>query len=116
MDQFTSLNHKAFGNIFHNSQKSFYTSARTSDPKKKGYRSFLQLNNGIFIHKNVKVTPRHNFYDFVNQYTIVELEKWSIAPIIHPIHRFKSRDWLKEGHMAWISFDHVHFWKLIHVC
>ena len=24
--------------------------------------------------------------------------------IIHPIHRFKSSDWLKEGHMTWIIF------------
>ena len=30
---------------------------------------------------------------------------------IHPIHRFKSSDWLK-GHMAWISFDNVHVGKL----
>ena len=36
--------------------------------------------------------------------------------IIHPINRFKSSDWLKEGHMTWIIFDNVHVWKLIHVC
>ena len=36
--------------------------------------------------------------------------------VIHPIHRFKSPDWLKEGHMTWISFDNVHVRKLIHVC
>ena len=36
--------------------------------------------------------------------------------IIHRIHRFKSSDWLKEGHMTWIIFDNVHVWKLIHVC
>ena len=35
---------------------------------------------------------------------------------IHPIHRFKSSDWLKEDHMTWISFDNVHAGKLIHVC
>ena len=35
---------------------------------------------------------------------------------IHPIHRFKSSDWLKEGHMTWIIFNNVHVWKLIHVC
>ena len=35
---------------------------------------------------------------------------------IHPIHRFKSSDWLKEVYMTWIIFDTVHVWKLIHVC
>ena len=35
--------------------------------------------------------------------------------IIHRIHRFKSSDWLKEGHMTWIIFDNVHVWKLIRV-
>ena len=35
-----------------------------------------------------------------------------IGGFIHPIHRFKSSDWLKEGHMAWIIFDNVHVWKL----
>ena len=25
--------------------------------------------------------------------------------IIHSIHRFKSSDWLKEGHMTWIIFE-----------
>ena len=34
---------------------------------------------------------------------------------IHPIHRFTSSDWIKEGHMTWIIFDNVHVWKLIHV-
>ena len=38
-----------------------------------------------------------------------------IGPIIHHIHRFKSSDWLKKGHMTWIIFDNVHVWKLIHV-
>ena len=33
-----------------------------------------------------------------------------------PIHRFKSSDWLREGHMTWIIFNNVHGWKLIHVC
>ena len=28
--------------------------------------------------------------------------------IIHPIYRLKSSDWLKEGHVTWISFDNVH--------
>ena len=37
-----------------------------------------------------------------------------ILLIIHHIHRFKSSDWLKEGHMTWIIFDNVHVWKLIH--
>ena len=32
-----------------------------------------------------------------------------------PIHKLKSSDWLKEGHMTWIIFDNVHVWKLIHV-
>ena len=35
--------------------------------------------------------------------------------IINTIHRFKSSDWLKEGHMTYIIFDNVHVWKLIHV-
>ena len=39
-----------------------------------------------------------------------------IFTIIHTIHRFKSSDWLKEGHMTWVIFDNVHVWKLIHVC
>ena len=39
-----------------------------------------------------------------------------IVYVIHPIHRFESSDWLKEGHMTWISFDNVHVRKLIHVC
>ena len=41
------------------------------------------------------------------------LDLWHV---IHPIHRFQSSDWLKEGHMTWIIFDNVHVWKLIHVC
>ena len=36
--------------------------------------------------------------------------------IIHPIHRFKSSDWLRGGHMTWIIFNNVNVWKLIHVC
>ena len=35
-----------------------------------------------------------------------------IHPII-PIHRLKSSDWLRK---AWISFDNVHYRKLIYVC
>ena len=38
------------------------------------------------------------------------------CPIIHPIHRFKMSDLLKEGHMMLIIFNSVHVWKLIHVC
>ena len=40
----------------------------------------------------------------------------TITMIIHPIHTFKSSNWLKEDHMTWIIFDNVHVWKLIHVC
>ena len=29
--------------------------------------------------------------------------------IIHPIHEFKWSDWLKRGHMTWISFDSVFY-------
>ena len=36
--------------------------------------------------------------------------------IIHSIHRFKSSDWLKDGHMTWAIFDNVNVWKLIHEC
>ena len=39
-----------------------------------------------------------------------------VVQFIHPIHRFKSSHWLKEGHMTWIIFDNVHVWKLIDVC
>ena len=39
-----------------------------------------------------------------------------IVHFIHPIHRFKSSDWIKEGHMTWIIFDNVRVWKLIHMC
>ena len=41
------------------------------------------------------------------------LTNW-LTSIIHPIHIFKSSDWLK-GHMTWIIFNNVHGWKLIHV-
>ena len=50
------------------------------------------------------------------------ITQWKASPgkelsqFIHPIQRFKSSDWLKEGYMAWIIFDNVHVWKLIHVC
>ena len=33
-----------------------------------------------------------------------------------PHSLIKVNDWLKRGHMAWISFGNVHAWKLIHVC
>ena len=33
--------------------------------------------------------------------------------IIHPIHRFKLSDWLKEGHMTWIIFDNVHVFNCL---
>ena len=35
--------------------------------------------------------------------------------IVHPIHRFKASDWLKDGLMTWISFGNAHVGKLIHV-
>ena len=28
-----------------------------------------------------------------------------LKDVIHPLHRFKSSDWLKEGHMTWIIFQ-----------
>ena len=71
------LNHKTFGNLFCNSQKSFHTFPGTSDSNDKGYRSFLKLNNGICkmaFTKNLDV----NF--FVN--AIGEFKEWSIASII----------------------------------
>ena len=43
------------------------------------------------------------------------MEAKEIYDVIHFIHRIKSSDWLKEGHMTWIIFDNVHVWKLIHV-
>ena len=42
------LNHKAFGNLFCNSQKSFHTSPGRYDSNIRGYRSFFKLNNGIY--------------------------------------------------------------------
>ena len=42
--------------------------------------------------------------------------KIQLGLFIQLIHRFKLSDWLKEGHMTWISFDNVHGRKLIHVC
>ena len=45
------------------------------------FKSFVQVY-GISIYKIVKVTPRRNYYVFVHQYTIVELNDWSIACII----------------------------------
>ena len=43
-----SLNYKAFGNLFCNSQKSFHTSPGPYDLNNRGYRSFFKLNNGIY--------------------------------------------------------------------
>ena len=40
---------------------------------------------------------------------------WCISMFIHPIYRFKSSDWLKEGHMTWVILDSVHVWKVIHM-
>ena len=48
---FASLNNKAFGNLFCNSEKSFHTSPRSSDSNNRGYRPFFKLNNGICIYK-----------------------------------------------------------------
>ena len=43
--------------------------------------------------------------------------KGSYSSLYTPfMHRFKSSDWLKKGHMTWISFHNVHVRKLIHVC
>ena len=33
----------------------------------------------------------------------------TIKDIIHPIRRFKSSDWLREGHMTWTVFDNGQF-------
>ena len=52
------MNNKAFGNLFCNSQKSFYTSPGSSDSINRGYRSFFKLNNSIYIYKH----PRRNFF------------------------------------------------------
>ena len=37
----------------------------------------------------------------------------ALLQFIHPIHRFKSSDWLKEGHMTWIIFDNVHVFNCL---
>ena len=52
--KFASLNHKAFGNLFCNSQKSFHTSPAPYESNNKGYRSFFKLNNDIYT----KITTR----------------------------------------------------------
>ena len=72
---FASLNNKAFGNLFCNSEKSFHTSPRSSDSNNRGYRPFFKLNNGICIYKKI-------LGFFVNANDIVEFEEWSIASII----------------------------------
>ena len=55
------------------------------------------------------------FYLVVNKLNESDIEH-ALFDHIYPIHRFMSSDWLKEGHMTWISFDNVHVRKLIHVC
>ena len=65
---FASLNYKAFGNLFCNSQKSFHTSLGPYDSNNRGYRSFFKLSNGIY-----KKILRLGF--FVNANVIVELEE-----------------------------------------
>ena len=52
---------------------------------------------------------------FEGYYTNLKV-RFNIFSIIHPIHRFKSSDWVKEGNMTWINFDNVHIRKPIHVC
>ena len=47
----------------------------------------------------ISIYKRRNFYDFVNQYTIVELEEWSIASIIRvgtSQNGVKTLLWIKE--------------------
>ena len=47
--------------------------------------------------------PRNKFYK--SGFTTLKLA-WTI---IHPIHRFKSSDWLKKkDHLTWIIFNDVH--------
>ena len=61
--------------------------------------SSLLWSSGVFI------TPYAIAHDFFSFFLLVF--------IIHPIHRFKSSDLLKVGHiMTWTSFDNVHVWKL----
>ena len=61
-------------------------------------------------------TPEMFPYSHVlGSFSIVDLEH-TLYQFIHPIHRFKSSDWLKEGLMTWSIFDNLHVWKLIHVC
>ena len=64
--------------IFRNSQKSFYTSARTSNLNNRGYWPFFKLNDSVYW---ITEKPQFFFF-FVNAIFIVEVEKWSIASII----------------------------------
>ena len=58
--------------MFRNSQKSFHTSARTSDSNNSGRRSLFHLNNDICIHGNIIVVV---VVVVLNQNAIVELEE-----------------------------------------
>ena len=57
---FASLNHKAFDNLFCNSQKSFHTSPRSADTNNRGYRPFIKLNNGICNYKKMALLGLKN--------------------------------------------------------
>ena len=71
----TSSNHKAFGNVFRNSRKSFHTFARCSSLNNRGYQSFIQLNDGTSIYKIAKVRRRRDCDIYLNQYHIIWVGK-----------------------------------------
>ena len=49
-----SLNHKAFGNLLCNSQKSFHTSPGPYDSNNRGYRSFFKVTQQWHLQKKKK--------------------------------------------------------------
>ena len=58
---FVSLNHKAFGNIFWNSQQSFHTSAGHSDSNNRGYQMWSLKNDCSLVslyYSSLKIPER----------------------------------------------------------
>ena len=88
---------------------------------KKKNQDFVQ-SLVVFRYSNIWYWSLPFFCSIISFPPIDDVSFWyifmfsALLLIIHPIHRFKSSDWLKEGHMTRIIFDNVHIWKLIHVC
>ena len=93
------MNNRAFPNVFRNSQKSFHTSPRSSDPSyDRGYRSIFQLNiNGTCIYgKNPRIFCKCKWHCWV----------WVIGSLYYSSKMFPER--------CEISFVHygIHYPKL----